>query len=191
MYLEDAMLTLYIDVDNIRTSDIVDFCKEAVNGGIDMIVASGQNISIISDIKKVCEQQDALITFTDISLFDEIQADCFLNMGNELSIGQAAGMLSKGEKNGQYVTSVNEALIATEVGVDFLVFKQDYPDKNSLMAVESSIPIYVGKIKSIEQAKEFAEHGIIRMLLDANDYDNSMPVTDYYAEVSKLIGRSF
>ena len=191
MYLEDAMLTLYIDVDNTHTSNLVNFCTEAINGGIDMIVAAGQNISIISDIKKICEQEDALLALTNISLFYDIQADCFLNMSNEVSIGQAAGMLCNGEKNGQYVTNINEALMATEVGVDFLVFQQDYPDKNSLMAIESSIPIYVGKIKSLGQAKEFAENGIIRMLLDIKDYDESQSIIDYYANISKAIGRSF
>jgi len=191
MYLEDAMLALYIDVEKSRNSDIPEFCIKAIDGGIDMIVVDGQDTSIISDIKKVCEQKDALLTLTDISLFYDIQADCFLNMENDVSIGQAAGMLCNGEKNGQYVISVNDAMMATEVGVDFLVFQQDYPDKNSLMAIESAIPIYVGKIKSIEQAKEFAENGIIRMMLDIKDFDGAQPITDYYAAISKAIGRSF
>jgi len=190
MYLEDAMLALYIDVGNTQTSDIANFCTEAIQGGIDMIIIAGNNNSI-QQIVEVCRQEDALLAFTDISRFEEIQGDCFLNMSNETSIGQAASMLCKGEKNGQYVTSVNEALMATEVGVDFLVFQQDYPDKNSLMAIESSIPIYVGKIKSIEKAKEFAANGIIRMLLDIKDYDESQPITEYYANISKAIGRSF
>jgi hypothetical protein len=191
MYLEDAMLALYIDIEKSSNSDIPDFCTKAIDGGIDMIVVAGQDTSIISDIKKVCEQEDALLTFTDISLFDDIQADCFLNMENDISIGQAASMLCNGEKNGQYVATVNDAMMATEVGVDFLLFQQDYPDKNSLMAIESSIPIYVGKIKSIEQAKEFANNGIIRMLFDMSDYDDSQSITDYYATMSKAIGRSF
>jgi len=191
MYLEDAMLALYIDVEDTQTSDIANFCTKAINGGIDMIVVAGDTNSSTSQIAEVCKQEDILLVFTDISKFEEIQGDCFLNMSNEISIGQAAGMLCNGEKNGQYVTSVNEALMATEVGVDFLVFQQEYPDKNSLMAIESSIPIYVGKIRSIEQAREFAENGIIRMLLDIKDYDESLPVTDYYAAISKAIGRSF
>ena len=56
MYLEDAMLALYIDVEKSRNSDIPEFCIKAIDGGIDMIVVDGQDTSIISDIKKVCEQ---------------------------------------------------------------------------------------------------------------------------------------
>jgi hypothetical protein len=191
MYLEDAMLALYIDIEESCDSNIPDFCTKAIDGGIDMIVIDGQNTNIISEVADVCKREDALLSLTNISLFDTIHADCFLNMANDVSIGQAAGMLCNGEKNGQYVTSLNDAMMATEVGVDFLVFQQDYPDKNSLMAIESAIPIYVGKIKSFELAKEFANNGIIRMMFDMKDYDNSLPVTDYYAAISKTIGRSF
>lgn len=191
MYLEDAMLALYINIEESNNLNILEFCTEAIDGGIDMIVINGNDTNIINDISGACKQEDALLALTDISLFDTIQANCFLNLGTDISIGQAAGMLCNEEKNGQYVASVNDAMMATEVGVDFLVFQQDYPDKNSLMAIESSIPIYVGKIRSIEQAKEFADNGIIRMLLDAKDYDESIPVTEYYASISRAIGRSF
>ena len=158
---------------------------------LDMIVASGADLSAIKAIAGVCIENDALLTLTDINMFENLEADCFLNMSDDVSIGQAASILCNGEKNGKYVSSVNDALMATEVGVDFLFFKQDFPDKNSLFAIDSAIPIYVGKIKTLEQAREFANNGIIRMLFDIKDYDNSMSVTDYYAEISKTIGRSF
>ncbi|MDA3800104.1 MAG: hypothetical protein PF692_13605 [Kiritimatiellae bacterium] len=190
MYLEDVMLTLYVDVDN-SDSNVSDFCAQAINGGIDMIVAAGTDLSAIKTIADVCMENDALLSLTDINMFENIQADCFLNMSNEISIGQAASILCNGEKNGKYVATFNEALMATEVGVDFLFFQQNFPNKSALVAIETSIPIYVGRIKTLEKAREFAGSGIIRMLFDMKDYDGSMPVTDYYAEVSKLIGRTF
>ena len=46
MYLEDVMLTLYVDVDN-SDSSVSEFCAQAIGGGIDMIVASGTDLNVI------------------------------------------------------------------------------------------------------------------------------------------------
>lgn len=190
MYLEDAMLALIVNPDRCDAAEVEGFCADAIGGGIDMIVVEGNNIDLNMKLYKICKANDALLAVTDISAFNRVEADCFVNMGDDISIGQAAGILLDGQKNGQYVDNINEALMSVEVGIDFLFMKQNFPDRGSLSAIDTSVPIYVGNVDSPEKAKEFAEAGIIRMFFNAEDYDKSISPTEYYAQVSRCIGRT-
>lgn len=193
MRLEDSLL--YLILDSTISGEIAGFCSLAIAGGVDVIHIPQEmsfDAGIISSVRDVCRNDDAMLIVSDNAfLAKEITADGVHLSSATDSVGQARGEVGVEGIVGMSTRSANDAILAIEVGVDYIL----HWSGRSCPAIFSGLPgatactLFAAGLDSHDDASAVVESGVYRLCVEAKLLSDGN-VTENAAYFSRILGRS-
>jgi thiamine monophosphate synthase len=190
MRLEDALL--YLILDAVPAVGIETFCEAAIAGGVDAIQLGPALCAEASVVRDVCARDDALFIVSDRALgATGNQADGVLIHDASLPIGQYRGMMADGAIVGMATRSRNDALLALEMGVDYVLHWEGILSPATFAALPGAAgnALFAAGLTGIDDARRVVDAGVYRLCIEASVL-NGDDVTESAAAFSRLLGRS-
>ena len=196
MRLEDALLYLVLTVDGLEASEAARLCRDAIKGGVDMVQIrtadkAGFNDALVQEVGTVCKEEDALFIIADAP-----DLVCHANVAgihldrSDISIGQARSIVGMDRIIGLSSLSVDEAMLALEIGADYLMHNggaRSPSDFNRLKNV-SGVPLFAAGIGNIDEARRIVEGGVYRLCIGSESVDSG-GITEQMSQISRILGR--
>jgi len=194
--LEDALLCWVADLDACNRQQASSLCEQAIDGGVDIVVALSRRdgVSIVDAaraVAEVCRRDDAiLMVCDDAELFAEVGADGLHVSGAGISFGQARATVGNAGLVGLSSQTVEDAMLALEVGADYLVHyggPSSYSDFARMGA--GGVPVFAAGLTEFEDFDGAVRLGCRRLCLEP-DHPAVSSMREQAAELSRLLGRS-
>jgi hypothetical protein len=190
MRLEDALL--YVILEKEPPGGVGAFCEAAIAGGVDVIQLARGLADEASVVREVCRRTDALFIVSD----DAAVAAASGADGTHISdatepVGQYRAVMGEKGLVGVSTRSRNDALLALEMGVDYLL----HWEGTGCAAAFASLPgaagnaLFAAGLTGLDDARLLVESGVYRLCIDAGALDGA-DVTASAAAYSRILGRS-
>lgn len=194
MRLEDALLFLVYHADQLAGSDISSLCRDAIGVGADVVSVRFRDgkadTSVLQSVAEVCAKEDALFLVQDDPLLaQELGADG-VHLGSATgSIGEARAIAGMQSIVGFTTNSVEEAILAAEVGADYIVHNEGKMCPAAFEQLRGSglTNLFAGGLNSIEEAGEVVGSGVFRVCVEINNEESAS--VEAIAAYSRLFGR--
>jgi len=194
MRLEDAALYLQLDRAPSAPADAASLVRAAIAGGADVIQMPGTDgmaAETHAAIVAVCREDDALVLVADdCAAAIAAQADGVVLSGSEGSLGQARASLGMTALVGMQVGHIDEAGLALEVGVDFLIYVGGTatPGAFAMLAGAAGNILYAGGLDGPDAARAVVAGGVYRLCVAASRVQDGN-VAENVAAYSRILGR--
>jgi len=194
MRLEDAALYLELDCAPETPDAAAVLATAAIAGGVDVLEMPGGDAmspAVRAAIVEVCRREDALAVVTDdCAAVLAAGADGVLLTGPDVALGYARATLGMAALVGVRAKAVNDAQLALEVGVDYLVYAGGAatPGVLAMLPRAAGSIVYAGRVDGPETAREVVAGGMYRLSLTASQALGD-DVTESIAVFARLIGR--
>lgn len=190
MRLEDALL--YVILEKEPSGGVGAFCAAAIAGGVDVIHLGRGLAGEASAVREVCRRDDALfIVSDDVACAVASGADGTHISDASEPVGQYRAVMGDNGLVGVSTRSRNDALLALEMGVDYLL----HWEGAACAAAFASLPgaagnaLFAAGMAGLDEAREVVDSGVYRLCIDAAALDVG-DVTAGAAAYSRLLGRS-
>ena len=197
MKLEDALFYMVIDAGVTLDSQVTDLCSAAIAGGVDIIRMECDGSEeceleqMAQKVAEVCREEDALFIVGDnIEIAASVKADGVHFSSIESSVGMAKTCLGMNAIVGLSSTSVDEASLAIEVGVDYVLHLGGKDSHSTFSAISGGggVPFFAGKITGMDDVRELVASGVYRFCIDSCMFEKDN-ITQQAAEYSRILGR--
>ncbi len=194
MRLEDAALYLELDVPLTNPDAAAALAAAAIAGGADILETPGGDTigrAVLEAIVAVCRRDDALVVVRDDCAFAAAGgADGVLLSRPDASPGQARAVLGMDALLGMRSHTVDEARLALEVGIDFLVHVGGGASPGVFAALPGAAGniLYAGGIEGPDVGAAVVSGGVYRLCVKASGVPDGA-LTPYVAAYSRLLGR--
>lgn len=196
MRIEDAFLFVVLDIASAPGKALVEACRAAVAGGADVIQVGGAvqdeaGDTALREAAAACREEEALLLVTDLPpLAGRVGAHGVHLEGDAVSLNEARAVLGAPGLVGQTVRSRKDALLAVELGPDYLVYEggaETAPALDGLRGVVS-MPVYAGGTSSLAEAEALVAGGMVRVRVAASVLGEG-DLTASLARISRCMGR--
>jgi len=190
MRLEDALL--YLILEKEPSGGAGAFCEAAIAGGVDVIHLGRGMVGAAAAVREVCCRNDALFIVSD----DPAVAVANKADGTHISdasepVGQYRAIMGDQGLVGVSTHSRNDALLALEMGVDYLL----HWEGAACGAAFATLPgaagnaLFAAGLAGLDDARAVVDSGIYRLCIDAAALEGD-DVTARAAAYSRILGRS-
>jgi thiamine-phosphate pyrophosphorylase len=191
MRLEDSLL--YLILDPVVGRDMEEFCVAAIEGGVDVIhlpLSMSGNKEIVKSVRDVCQREDALFLVSD-DIAVGVESDGIHLSTVTGAIGRARAMIGVDGLLGISTQSVNDAILALEVGADFLLHwaGTGCPAEFSGLPRAAGSVLFAAGLSSLDDARSVVDGGVYRLCIESKLLDGD-DVMERTAEFSRVLGRS-
>ena len=189
MRLEDSLL--YLIIDAVPSMGLEPFCEAAVAGGVDIIHLGPRLLAEAAAAGAVCHRMDALLVVSgDASDARAAGADGVHIGDATASVGQYRAGLGEKGLVGVSTRHRHEAMLALEMGVDFLLHWAG----TRCAAEFSSLPgaagnaLFAAGLETLDDARVVVDTGVYRLCIHAVLLEGG-DVTGKAAAFSGILGR--
>jgi len=193
MRLEDSLL--YLILDPVVGRDMEEFCVAAIEGGVDVIhlpLSMSGNKEIVKSVRDVCQREDALFLVSDdANMTVGVESDGIHLSSVTGAVGQARAMIGVDGLLGISTQSVNDAILALEVGADFLLHwaGTGCPVAFSGLPGAAGSVLFAAGLSSLDDARSVVDGGVYRLCIESKLLDGD-DVMERAAGFSRVLGRS-
>ncbi len=196
MRLEDALLYLVLTVDGLEASEAARLCRDAIKGGVDMVQIrtadkAGFNDALVQEVGNICKEEDALFIIADAPDLAHHANVAGIHLDrSDISIGQARSIIGMDQVIGLSSSSVDEAMLALEIGADYLMHNGGArsPSDFNLLKNISGVPLFAAAIGNIDEARRIVEGGVYRLCIGSEIIDSGR-ITEQMSQISRILGR--
>lgn len=192
MKLADAFLYLDVVGEDWDVGELESFCAAAIAGGVDVVELNGSaGRSAVEAAIAACRREDALLLVAhNVSLAAEAGADGVIIDIEDVSVGEARAGMDESALVGSATQSLDEAILAVEVGVDFVVHGGGRACAGvfAQIGAEAGIPLFAAGIESRDDARALTEAGVYRLCI-RSDVIGREDATAAAASFSRMLGR--
>lgn len=181
MELEDAWVGCSLDA-SLALAEAPAFCRALIGNGCDMLACPAERLDLFEAILPVCREEDALLLFSGmVPEMDGCQG--ILLEGGAAGLGVARAQMGSDTILGSRVTTPNDAALALELGVGFLLYSGTLPASvvGSLPGA-MGVPLFVGG----QHDPDAVEAGRFRFWVEATA---GMTAPDAVRACSQALGR--
>lgn len=194
MRLEDALLYLDFNAGKLAGMDIPEMCRAAIGAGADIISVRFPDMAadrkMLEAVRAVCRREDALfLVHADPELASELGADGVHYADAGGSIGEARAVAGMQSIVGFSTNSIQEAMLAAEVGADYIVHNEGLMCPavfGGLRGCGMSV-LFAGGLSSIDAVREVVGSGVFRVCVEVNSEQSA--AVESIAEYSRIFGR--
>lgn len=194
MRLEDALLFVVFDLSKLQQTDVYSLCCDAIGVGADIVALKfsegAADIEILRAAGSACREEDALFfVWNDPMLVEECSADGVHLADAQASIGMARAAAGADKMVGFSTSSIEEAMLAAEVGADYIVHTEGVacPSVFGQMRAGGASNLYAGGLASLDEARSVVGNGAFRLCIEINNEQEAK--AESIAEYSRLFGR--
>ena len=193
MRLEDALLQVVLDVDAFPDQEAAAWCESVIAGGADIVRVRPRELarSALEAMRDICRREDALLVMeNDAACAAGLGADGVHLSGPSESVGEARATAGDKCILGISSTTLDEARLALELGVDYLVHEAGAESGIAAAALRgiACVPIFAGRIRALADARAVTGSGLLRLAVDASAMGREN-VTAQVAEFARIMGR--
>lgn len=190
MRLEDALL--YVILEKEPSGGVGDFCAAAIAGGVDVIHLGRGLAGEAAAVRAVCRRDDALFIVSD----DATVAVASAADGTHISdasepVGQVRAVMGEDGLVGVSTRSRNDALLALEMGVDYLLHWEGTACASAFASLPGAAgnALFAAGLAGLDDARTVVASGVYRLCINAAALDGA-DVTAAAAAYSRILGRS-
>jgi len=190
MRLEDALL--YVMLEKEPAGGVAGFCEAAIAGGADVIHLGRGLKAEAAAVREVCRRDDALLVISDdAESARESGADGAHISDASEPVGQYRAALGEGGILGVSTRSRNDAVLALEMGVDYLLHWEGPACATAFASLPGAAgnALFAAGLEGLADARAVVETGIYRLCIDAAVLDAG-DVSASTAAYSRILGRS-
>jgi thiamine-phosphate pyrophosphorylase len=195
MRLEDALLHVEVKVDAATLSAAAATCEQIIEGGGDVIhLATDPGLDGLADALEamavVCRRDDALLVVRDLAELAGA-ADGVHLTNTEMSVPLARAQAGDGKLVGMSSGTVEEAMVALEVGVDYVLHTAGSGCAGAFAALRglAGVPLVAGGLSGPDDARHVVERGIFRLGIGVSARAAG-ELRESVAVYSRILGRS-
>lgn len=196
MRLEDALLCLVLTVDGLEGTEAATLCRDAIKGGVDMMQIktadkAGFSGALMQEVGNVCREEDALFIIADAPELARHANVAGVHLDrSDISIGQARSIIGMDQVIGLSSSSVDEAMLALEIGADYLMHNGGTrsPSDFNLLKNIAGVPLFAAGIGSIDEVGKIVDGGVYRLCIESEIVDGN-EITEQMSQISRMLGR--
>jgi thiamine monophosphate synthase len=192
MQIDDAFL--YMDFGDAPVDEtLIEACRAAVAGGVDVVQArlAEDRAAPVRRLAELCGEEEAMLVLAgEPGGVAESGADGLHLESPDSPISLARVTVGDGKLVGVTSGSLDEARLALEVGVDYLVHRRGAECAGDFAALhdEARVPLFAGGLAGLDEARGLVDAGVFRLCIRARATDPAR-VREEAAGYARLLGR--